>query len=291
MSASAVPLGSTSKKSSVHEYVSTIATIGGLVQPFQRAFTPKGEAKFEPYVNKVRHQKVDFKFEALDELYQSYLGYLIDEDIQPEALPFVRYVVQELIYPGIRQDIENDIVFSGEWAEPTANTAGEVSAAADGIGTIIEREINDGNITPIPTGVITQSNAVDKFESFCDAIPHLYRSIPGNIYCSPTLARYYSRDYRNQFGKQTNDQLAKNNLSIDATNKTVVGLPSMEGSNMIFFTPGRNMIKMFNKVYVPNAFEFQRVDRSLKLLTDWFRGYGFRTLELVFVNDQPVTPA
>lgn len=266
------------------EYVMPSASITDVLQPYQKAWTPQGEASFNARINKVRQIKADMVLDNVDEIYRSYLGYMAVEGRDRKDWPIVRYIVEELIIPKMIEEL-NQASATGEYAAPTPGTPGAFLDIVDGFLTIIANEITATNLTPITTGAVSQSDALDKFELFNDLMPTKYSNMEGIIFCSATMKKWYQRDYRNNFGG-TNDQAAKDNLKIDATKKMIVGLESWEGSQRMLFTPKNNMLVMYDKILTPNKLEFQIEKRDIIMLTDFKRGYGFGNLEEVHVNDQ-----
>ena len=111
---------------------------------------------------------------------------------------------------------------------------------------------------------------------------------------SSTNARRYWRDYRSQFG--TGNGVGNNinkELAVDCTNKRVIGIGTMEGSDGMIFLPnnmaagiyGRRKTKKGIESYLPRI-RWQEVDRKLKGLTEFSRFWGFKYWGHVFVNDQ-----
>jgi hypothetical protein len=266
------------------QYVMTASSNTEFLQPFQKAWTPKGSVDFKPRINSVNQIKIDYLIENMNEIYDSYLQFLVDEKKLPNQQPFVKYIVDNHIIPSITEELDL-ISAKGVHATPTPGTAGASIACTDGILTIVADEITATNLTPITTGVITATNAVDKVELFNDTLPSKYSEMSGNIYMSKTMEKFYKRDYRNTFGL-TNDQNAKNQTKIDATNKVIVGLECFEGSQRILFTPDNNMLCMYDQILTPTNLDIQLEKRNVNVLGDFKRGYGFGTLETVFVNDQ-----
>jgi hypothetical protein len=266
------------------EYVVPSSSNTELLQPFQKAWTPKGSVAFDARINKVRQIKIDYLLDSMDEIYRSYLAFMADETTERKNWPLVKYIVMNHIIPGMREEL-NQISATGNYAAPTPGTAGAYLTSTDGILTIVADEITATNLTPITTGVVTQSDALDKFETFNDSMPVKYRDMAGVILCSATLARYYQRDYRANFGS-FNALDSKDNLKLDATKKVIVGLECFEGSQRMLFTPQNNLLCMYDKIDVPSSFEFQVENRTVKILGDFKRGYGFGNLSEVFVNDQ-----
>ena len=266
------------------EYVTTSATIDDVIQPYQCDWTPKGKASFRARINKVRALKVDYDFECIDEIYHSWLADMADERSPRKDWPFVKYVVFQLIVPKMQEELEA-ISYNGVYQAPTAGTASPYLDSTDGIGTIIANEITAGNITPINTGALTPSNMVDRVDFFIDSIPHKYRHVNGVVLMSKTNAMNYYRDYRANFGGNNNYN-GNEDLMIPHTGKKIVGITAMEGSDRIIFTPKSNMIKMYDKIDKPGKFQVQQDKRKVHIFTDFKRGYGFKNLDIVFVNDQ-----
>jgi hypothetical protein len=255
-----------------------------ILQPFQSGFQEKGAVAFTAYENKVRQIKIDYLLQNMDDIYATYLAFMADESKSRTEWPLVKYIWENHLIPSIKEEL-NLLSAKGVYAAPTPGTAGSSISSTDGILTIVAREITATNLSAIVTGAVTTSNAVDKFELFNDSMDAKYREMKGIIFCSKTLETYYKRDYRNVFGL-TNDKDAKDNTKLDATQKVIVGLECFEGSQRMLFTPANNLLCMYDKIMVPNGFDVQKENRDVKLLADFKRGYGFGTLEEVFVNDQ-----
>lgn len=266
------------------EYTHANSNSTELLQPFQCQWTPKGEISFSGFVNKVRQIKMDYNLGCIDELFQSYIGFLAEEGVDRKQWNFVKFIIQEEMLPKIREEID-EMSWKGVYAAPTPGTPGASLDSTDGVGTIIVNEITATNIVPIPTGAITASNILDAVETFVDTLPLNYRNIKEPIFMSSTNARRYWRDYRANFGSN-NNYSGKDNLKVDATSKDIIGIDAMEGSDRFLHTTSKNLIKMYDKIILPNGFEVQKDKREINILTDFKRGYGFKRLDEVFVNDQ-----
>lgn len=258
-----------------------------VIQAFQKQFTPKGTTSFVPYINEAFHQKVDFQIDNIDELYDGYLNFFTDETKLRKDWPFVRYVMVEHIMPKMLNEL-NIQAAQGSYVAPTSGTAGPSIAAANGILTIVENEISDANLDEITTGAIDATNAVNKIEGFLDSIdaldPNVLKSCK-YVFCNKTIARHYQRNYRQLFGS-TNAAGTKGQLKLDDYNLEVVGLDAFAGKNRLMTTPDQNLVVGYNKIYQPNSMDVQLDKRVVNLLADFWRGYGFRTLQNVYVNDQ-----
>ena len=269
--------------------VSDEYSIGGagmteVLQPWQCGWTPKGESVFTALVNKVRQIKIDFTLGCLDDLYRTYLSYLVSEDLQPEQYPIVKWVIYNQLIPQIKEEIDYNS-YNGVYAAPTPGTAGTSVSTVDGLAKVNADLIAAGSITEIATGAITSTNILEKVETFVDTVPVKYRNMATPIFMSKTNARRYYRDYRSNFGTNANFD-GNANLKVDDTNKMIIGISAMEGSDRFIHTSKDNIMVMFDKTYAPNKLTTQLDKRDVCVLGDFKRGYGYGYLESVFLNDQ-----
>lgn len=266
------------------EYAIGSATQTEVLQPFQHAWTPKGTSSFDAIINKVRQVKIDYEISEIDQLYQSYICEMADESKHRSKWEFVRWLVSNQIMPKVAEEMDHNS-YNGVYAAPTPGTAGASSTSVNGFKKVIEDLITAGDLTPVATGAIDATNILDKVEGFVDDLPAKYQAMKAPILMSSTNARKYWRDYRNNFGGNNNYQ-DNNNLKVDATNKMVIGIDAMNGSDRFIHTPKANMLVMFDKISYPANLETQVDKRVINLLGDFKRGYGFGELSTLFINDQ-----
>jgi hypothetical protein len=266
------------------EYAIKSATQSDVLQAFQHAWTPKGTTSFHALINKVRQIKIDYEIKEIDDLYKSFAAEMADETKIRSKWEFVKWIVENQIMPKIAEEMDYNS-YNGVYTAPTPGTAGSSVGSVDGFKTVIEGLITSADITPVATGAITPTNILDKVESFVDDLPAKYRNMKAPILMSSTNARRYWRDYRANFGGNS-DYTGKNNLKVDATNKMIIGIDAMEGSDRFIHTPKNNMLVMFDRIDNISKLETQLDKRVINLLGDFKRGYGFGDLNLLYVNDQ-----
>lgn len=266
-------------------YQASEARMTRVLQPFQKAFTPINGLSFEPVKIPMYKMKIDAS-EYPDDLEATWLGFLADKSLSRKDWPFVRWYVEEHLIPQGKEDFELLEVFKGVYAAPTPGTAGASGTAMDGIKKQIADFITAGRITPITTGAPSATNAtwVGQVETFADAINQKYWGIPMQLCMSEMNARKFMRGYQTVYGKDTNYKDGKGEVPF--TNLTIIGLPSMNGSNRIWCTPKSNSIRLMKKTENMDNMNIENVDRQVKFYTDWFTGVGFVIPEIVFVNDQ-----
>ena len=173
----------------------------------------------------------------------------------------------------------NTNAMKGVYAAPTTGAAGVSINSVDGYIKGFQDGVADGSIVEVATGAITAANAVDRFETFCDNLPELYKDLPGTIYTAKTIERFYGRDYRGQFG--TGNGVAgneNNDLRIDHTGKKIVGLHCLSGSQGIIFVPDtRANLIWGTRLGFPSmpSIRWEGIERTVKGLTEFYRFYGY----------------
>lgn len=263
-------------------------TIGQVLQPFHKNFTPTSGPTFTPLTINLYHHKLDL-LEYPDDLEASWLGFLSTEDVKRTDWPFVRWLLEKMLIPKFGRDYELNEIYKGVYAAPNGSAAGAAGTAMNGIGKVIADQIIAGNISPITTGALstTPQTFVEQVEAVVDGIVSVnedYAKIPMNIFMSPALETRYRRGFRAKYGVQTDFEGVTN--SVQDTNFKIVGLSSMIGSSRIFATTKENFVDLKYKKVRDGKFDIQGVDRSVKILGDVWRGAGFILPQVVFCNEQ-----
>lgn len=256
-----------------------------ILQPFQKAFTAIDGAELKPVAIEMFKMKADSS-QYPDDLEASWLGFLAGSGNDRKTWPFVRWYVETVLIPQIKEDEELNEIFWGVYAAPTPGTAGAAGTAMNGINKII-MDLEDANrITPISTGALASDpqDFCEQVEAFADQINAKYASAVMPIAMSEANARKYARGVNAKYGVNTN-QFGKDLYAVAGTNLTVVGLPSMLGSNAMWATPKSNAVKLMKRTENINNFNVENVDRQVKFYTDYSAGVGFIIPEAVFIND------
>jgi len=273
------------------QYVSRDAKMGKVLQPHQKQWTPKGEIALGAKINAVQHIKADIVIDNLDELFDSHAAELADESVERDKMPFIPWLVNENILPQIKEEMAYNS-YNGVYLAPTAGTAGASEDSVDGLATIIAADITATNLTPFTTGVISASNIIDLVDDYVDYIDSTpYGKFVKTILLADELVRMYKRAYKLEFGtsldyKGMGSFEGMNVAPIDGSQKKLVGVEDMNGSQRMIATWDGNLIKMFNKVNTPEKMFTDLDKRDVILYTDFFRGYGYKHYRGMFVNDQ-----
>lgn len=267
------------------DYVLSKSSIDEIVQPFQKGFTPKGLATFEPQKITQRRHKVDFEIDDIDEIVGTWKGFLADEKKTRTEWPLVRYIIERLLIPASHRDRELKMIGKGIYVAPVPPTPSPAQDGMDGYLKVITDGIAGGTINQVITGAITPTNIFDKVEEFVDGIDEEYQHIQMPVFMSPSNARAYWRDKRNTHGPDANYSPANKDV-VDFTPFRVLGLPSMSGSDRFFSTTRENFVRQIHENDGLQNFEVELSKREIAIYGDWHESTGFPVHEVVWANDQ-----
>lgn len=258
-----------------------------LLQPFQKAFTPKGTLTFKPVSIPLFKMKVDVQ-ETPDDLEANWLGFLAELDTTDrKKWPFVRWFMEVHILRQMDRDKELNAIFKGIYAAPTPGIAGAANTSMDGFNKIRKNQISAGRVTPIALGALSSDE-----QTFCEQIETFARSMdqdvlagnePMTIAMSQTLARRYRRGKRKKYNM--NYAQASDLMTVEDFDQIrVKGYDSMASSNVIFASPKWNLVR--GQKRSSRQMQIENVDRTVKIYTDWWEGVGMIIPEYLFTNDQ-----
>lgn len=263
-----------------------------ILQPYQKAFTPNNSETFDGVLNTLQIGKVDLSFdwEQLIKFYDKWRCNWFEAGRDPNEHSYPRYIMESVIMPKVMDEL-NAASWAGEYAAPTPGTAGAFLTTFDGFGTKITAAIANSDLTPIATGVLDASTMVAQVRDMCKALPIRYRYVPGVIEMSKTNAQMYADDYQAKYPSRqvTEVDHDKQYLRVDHMNKVIIGRTAMEGSNRIIIRfPSLPSMIIGSRSGLPTMpqFRVQVFERELKVLSEFYRFYGFETYKHMFVNDQ-----
>lgn len=275
----------TSKVTEETRWRGSKALVNSILQPFQKKWTPKGKTTFTPLEILLSKMKVDYELYP-DDIEESWLGFLADNNLDRKAWPLVRYLVEQHIIPKMEEEYELEAIFYGRREEPVEGVAGEAWQIMNGLRTIRNKAILEGRTEPIILGewATDDKDLVEQFEEFADGIDKRYWKIPMILGINEDLERRYLRGYELKNGTQNNFQGVSK--VIKHTNIHIMGLPSHGDSDAIWCTTADNAVRLIKKQQNLKTLRIENVDRLVKLFTDAYRGVGFVLPELLFTNDR-----
>jgi hypothetical protein len=258
--------------------------VGKILQPFQKTFTPKGSVVFTPVKIDLHPVKIDQQFQPQDLVY-SWLGFLTSNNTDRSTWPFIRWFIEMYLLNQLWEDMELDLIYKGDAEAIVAGTAGEPAHICDGVKKIINDNIAD--MTQIVTGApaADPKDFVTQVEEFVKDVPKRYWNVPMTLNMNPDLGVRFIEGMQQKYNmnyQQITDTMSVRNFS----NIKVKGRQSMDESNKIWMTPVANAVFAVKGFSNATAFELEKVDRNVKIWTDFHVGIGFLQNDLVFTNDQ-----
>lgn len=251
-----------------------------------------------PVINKVRQIKINKSFKCLDDLYRSYLAFLTNENQDKKDWPIVKWLVEKLLFPKMHEEL-NEISSLGTYQQPIPGIAGHYLQSTDGILTIRDNLLLNGDITPIPTGPFDPTTIFQQVEDFVGSIPSKYRKKRWKLLMSEANAFMLAQDYRNSFSHKMCCETDKDGRATKYTfgNVTleIVSVCAWDGTDILMYISRDNMIRMYDKILNPMKLKMQSLLDCLYLWASFKRGYGFRCAEEIFTNemlstDEPEPP-
>lgn len=278
------------EKMAITEWRAAQAVITSVVQQFTPKWTPLtgGKTTFTPLRIYNRHHKINVPITPA-EIVQDWIAFLYQENLKPSDMNITKYIINELIVPKVNEDRELYLLGKGVFSEvdPSGLVDGDPGQATggsmDGFVTILKNEKSSGTSSMnflLDGEVITEANIVDQINAFCDAVSPLYRNIRMNIFMSPEMVTMYKRAYQKLYPLTKNEDT--NKYTVDFTNFTLVGLPSMVGESVFFATPKQNFIHLTNLNQGANKILIQEQNYDVKVFAEWWEGVGFAMAEAVF---------
>lgn len=261
-----------------------------VLQSFQKSWTPLGAVEFKPKEIPLFNFKIDFE-EYPDELKDTWLGFLASEENDRRKWPFVKWLIEQHIIPQSQEDYELDEVYDGVYAAPATGVPSAAGTTMNGIKKQLNDGISAGTIATIATGAPVADPVLfyEQIEDFVKQIDKRYWRHNMALAMDQDLHQRFRQGKREKFNMHYAQE--KDLDSVVDFNARVVGLPSMAGSTKIWCTPKENAICGVKWARKENAFEIEKVDRKVKLYTDWYKGLGWVIDQLVFTNDQELPVA
>lgn len=255
-----------------------------VLQSFQTAYTPKGGVAFTPKAIQLFNVKMDQLFYP-DILKNRWISFLTSNNLDRTTWPFIRFFVTYCMKQ-ILTDLEKNF-YGAVYNAPTAGTANAASESFNGVKAIINAGITGGTIGTIATGAPSATPATwcGQIETFCQSIPELYWETPMGINTSRTLALRYKNGRKTKYNSNY-EQVSDKRAVEEFEQMQVMGYGSMTGKTKIWATPKENAILAFKGAENMQSVEVEKVDRQVKVYTDFWVGIGFINDSLVFTNDQ-----
>lgn len=261
-----------------------------VLQPYQEAWTPKGQVTALPNPIQLFWAKADLE-DVPDRLVKSWLGFLRESNIvDPTQYSFIRWWIENHIVPRIHQDRYLGWGFLGEYAAPTPGTPGAASTIGNGVRKIIRGHVTAGNIVPWVGGAMptTAADMVKYVEDFWKQIPEQYRQQPFEIAMRQHNYDLYVEGRR---VKYNSNYMAEQKVAgiWQYDNVTVVPFGNMGTSDLIYASQKANRLLLQKGTVKKDLLKVESLKRQVFLFTDMHEGFGFDDPREVFTNDKDLS--
>src|SRR5690606_36150143 len=141
------------------------------LQRFQKQWTPTGGATFVPTSIPLTALKIDEEFYP-DEIEESWLGFLADNNLDRKTWPLVRFMVEGALDKA-QEDLELLEIYKGVVGTITPGTATAAGESLNGIRKTINDAITAGSTTSTALGALPTDPA-----AFVEYVEALVKSAP-----------------------------------------------------------------------------------------------------------------
>jgi hypothetical protein len=251
---------------------------GRVVQGFQSVWNPLGVTKFKVNELKNYQQKVNYPIKPAD-IQGSWLAHLYEEDKKPQDMPISKYIIEKELMPAVVRDREY-LLCRGAY---DANDLATFGKSMDGIATIITAGLATDAANPvyqIPMVAITVGNITDQVTDFELALPEVIKEFLTKVYMSSSNFEKYRLDYFKKYGSYPSYTAAGGMKTISGS-REIVGLPGLNGTDLIFTTPDDNFLRLIDLNDEPVITDVQASDYDVKIFMEWWEGAAFWTNQMV----------
>ena len=269
------------------------AAIDSVLQQFVPFWTPKSKSTFTPLTIKNYKCKINVQIKPSD-IMEDILGYLYDENLDPQDMPVVRYILYQLIFPKLAEEREQALAV-GVYKENTASQDGGTASAAldcmDGYVTQLKalKTAENDKVTWLLDGEkLVDTTLLDQIDKAVDQVKPLYRNKTMFVHADPDLVIKYSRAYREKYKWLKNQD--GDMLKIDFTNFTFAPLEGMRGTGVFFITPKENFKHLMSKDPQRTSIRMETNHYNVDIMAEWWEGTGFWLAEAIFAYIPPEEP-
>ena len=268
------------------------AAIDSVLQQFVPFWTPKSKSTFTPLTIKNFKCKINVQIKPSD-IMEDILGYLYDENLDPQDMPIVRYILYLLIFPKLAEEREQALAV-GVYKENQASQDGGTASAAldcmDGYVTQLKalKTAENEKVTWLLDGETLSTDAealLAQIDKAVDQVKPLYRKKTMFVHADPDLVIKYSRAYREKYPWLKNQDGEK--VKIDFTNFTFAPLEGMRGTGVFFITPKENFKHLMSKDPQRTSIRMETNHYNVDIMAEWWEACGFWLAEAIFAYIPP----
>ena len=257
------------------------AAIDSVLQQFVPYWTPKSKSTFTPLTIRNYKCKINVPVKPSD-IMEDILGYLYDENLDPQDMPIVRYILYQLIFPKLDEEREQALAV-GVYKENSASQDGGAASDAldcmDGYVTQLKalKTASNKKVTWLLDGETLSTDGealLAQIDKAVDQVKPLYRK-----------KSMFSRAYRKKYPWLKNQDGEK--VKIDFTNFTFAPLEGMRGTGVFFITPKENFKHLMSKDPQRTQIRMETNHYNVDIMAEWWEATGFWLAEAIFAYIPP----
>lgn len=253
--------------------------VNDIIKAGSTTFSPTNDAfEIDARILKVKHLATHLRIDPY-KYFQSWMAHLLSLKMDPEQFPLEEFIMNAVV-DKIKEEFRLMHLYKGtalmpgylKWIE-TGITDGDISVA-------------NGNL--VETGVIDQSNVIDKLEMVYDHLDPVLKMKETIMRVNPSMFMQYRRAYRGEYGANTNYGGMKQEEYIDGTMCKIVPEIGKAGSQRVELTEAKNY-----KIGVKNLADMATPRTllghyTIDIMVDYRIGvnYGYVKERQLIVNDQ-----
>lgn len=266
------------------------AYIDSVLQQFVPKWTPKGKSTFRPLTIKNFKHKINVPITPAD-IMEDVLGYLYDENLKPEDMPIVKYILFQLIFPKLDEEREQALAM-GKFVETKATKDGDAATGAldtmNGYVTQLKalKQDNNQEITWLLDGEeLNDETLVDQIDKAVSEVAPLYKKKTMFIHADPSIVTRYGKAYRKKYPWLKNEDGEK--IKVDFSRFTFAPLEGMRDTGVFFITPKENFRHLLSKNPQNTKVWMQTDNYDVKVFAEWWEACGFWLAEAIFAYLPP----
>ncbi|GGD45024.1 hypothetical protein GCM10011514_06300 [Emticicia aquatilis] len=249
-------------------------------------FDPKNEVvKYKTRKASVKPAKVDLKFKhtKIMAMYNTYIGRVKSKKIDPKTYPYEEDVIKKIL-----KAVKKYLRLAMWQAEHNEADKSFMGLFDGWIKQILDAiALNDGSINIVDIDAINGTNAVAQLTKMKKALPAGVRY--GNnavLILNEETKDFYEENYQALHGTLPyNTGFTKKYL--DGSNIEIIVEEGLAGFDRPIITTRENLVFLYDDENKQNNvdFDYQKRDRSLAYIMDFFTGVGICATELIWVGD------
>jgi hypothetical protein len=159
----------------------------------------------------------------------------------------------------------------------------------DGIGTIIAAEITASNLSPITTGAISASNAIEEVDLIINSMTPAHRAKGGIIHVSPVVYMYYLQNLKTAYPHWITPEAGDGTQYVYGSGKKwMLKAATWMGTSqrIIANVEGKNLYVGTNLTAIPAITNMVPTLHGYKAVSKFLMGSQIGDLECLYVNEQ-----